>query len=446
MNNVQKNIGLGSGKPTTPATYKYGKVELENHKGEVYEIQNIITKFEITESIFSNTLMCKVNIKDTNNLIEDFPIMGQEKLRFNFEKPGVFFKKKVQLEFSITEYPGFGKGTEKYVQAFSLTGISNHAYNSPFKKISRAVEGTTSEIIESIMLGDLKEENFVVDSESDARFQGILNYNTPLRCVEWLRKKSFDEKRTPFYFYQTLDGVIHLKSFSDICSEDVHNKYYDAREFDYEAHTDDDFNQRKFRILEISSDLKFSKFFQGIQGAYASENYYLDIGNKQFTMEELDGSTMKPTLNKYDSYSTDRTVLDETIDKEYQAHCEFTSINAFSFEGIDKNYNEIKKDSEGKLKANLETLDSTTHDIKLFGDLELNAGTIIELNFTRAMDPRERDKTQNSDGGETDKHMSGKYVITSAIHTFEDGEYYTNIRAKRDGFEIEVSPKGFFNR
>ena len=153
---MQKNIGLGSGKPITPATYKYGKVELENHKGEVYEIQNIITKFEITESIFSNTLMCKVNIKDTNNLIEDFPIMGQEKLRFNFEKPGVFFKKKVQLEFSITEYPGFGKGVEKYMQAFSLTGISNHAYNSPFKKISRAVEGTTSEIIESIMLGDLK--------------------------------------------------------------------------------------------------------------------------------------------------------------------------------------------------------------------------------------------------------------------------------------------------
>jgi hypothetical protein len=60
------------------------------------------------------------------------------------------------------------------------------------------------------------------------------------------------------------------------------------------------------------------------------------------------------------------------------------------------------------------------------------------------MDPRERDKTQNSDGGETDKHLSGKYVITSAIHTFEDGEYHTNIRVKRDGFEIEVSPKGLF--
>lgn len=439
MNNVQKNIGLGSGKPITPASYKFGKIELENHEGEVYEIQNIVAKFSITESIYSNTLMCKVNIKDTNNLIEDFPIMGQEKLRFGFEKPDANGDKvKIILEFSITEYPGYGKSTEKYVQAFSLTGISNHAYNSEFKKISRAVEGTTSEIIETIMVGDLKEENFVVDSKSDARFQGILNYNTPLRCVEWLRKKSFDEGRSPFYFYQTLDGLIHLKSFSDICSEDIHNEYYDAREFDYEVHTDDDFNQRKFRILEITSDLKFSKFFQGMQGAYASENYYLDIGNKQFTMEEFDGSTINPILNKNKSYSAQKMVIDGTIDKEFQAHCEFTSINAFSFEGIDKNYNEIKKDSEGKLKANLETLDSTTHDIKLFGDLELNAGTIIKLNITRAMDPRERDKSENSEGGEHDKHMSGKYVITSAIHTFENGEYYTNIRVKRDGFNIAV--------
>ena len=39
-------------------------------------------------------------------------------------------------------------------------------------------------------------------------------------------------------------------------------------------------------------------------------------------------------------------MVDGTIDKEFQAHCEFTSINAFSFEGIDKNYNEIKKNSE----------------------------------------------------------------------------------------------------
>jgi hypothetical protein len=383
--------------------------------------------------------MCKVNIKDTNNLIEDFPIIGQEKIRFSFFKPDVNGDKvKIILEFAITEYPTYGKTTEKYIQAFTLNGISNHAYNSEFKKISRAVEGSTSEIIESIMVGDLKEENFVVDTPSDTRFQGILNYNTPLRCVEWLRKKSFTEGGSPFYFYQTLDGIIHLKSFSDICSEDIHNEYYDAREFDYDVHTDDDFNQRKFRILEITSDLKLSKFFLGMAGAYASENYYLDIGNKQFTMEEFDGSTISPLLNKNNSYSTEKTVVDETIDKQFQAHCEFTSINAFSFEGIDKNYNEMKKDSEGRTKAHLELLDSTTHDIKLFGDLELNAGTVIKLNITRAIDPRERDKTQNSQGGEHDKHMSGKYIITSAVHNFENGEYYTNLRIKRDGFNITV--------
>ena len=439
MNSLQKNISLGGNKPITPAAYSFQKIELENHEGEVYEIQNVVAKFSITESIYSNTLMCRVNIKDTNNLIEDFPIIGQEKIRFGFFKPDINGDKvKITLEFCITEYPSYGKTTEKYIQAFTLSGICNHAYNSEFKKISRAVEGTTSEIIESIMVGDLKEENFVVDSEAESRFQGILNHNTPLGCVEWLRKKSFDGERTPFYFYQTLDGFIHLKSFADISSEDIHNEYYDAREFDYEAHTDDDFNQRRFRILNITSDLKLSKFFQGRSGAYASENYYLDIGNKQFTMEEFDGSTVKPILNKNKSYSSKRTVVDGTIDKEFQAHCEFTSINAFSFEGIDKNYNELKKASEGRSKANLEILDSTTHDVKLFGDLQLNAGTIIKLNITRAVDPRERDKMENTEYGEHDKHMSGKYVITSAIHTFEDGEYYTNIRVKRDGFNIEV--------
>ena len=55
MNNVQKKIGLGSGKPTTTATYKYGKVEREDHKGEVYEIYFFFNDTETTE-IYTLTL------------------------------------------------------------------------------------------------------------------------------------------------------------------------------------------------------------------------------------------------------------------------------------------------------------------------------------------------------------------------------------------------------
>ena len=37
-----------------------------------------------------------------------------------------------------------------------------------------------------------------------------------------------------------------------------------------------------------------------------------------------------------------------------------------------------------------------------------------------------------------DQHISGRYLITSAIHNFEGGKYYTNVKVKRDSFSIDI--------
>ena len=439
MSNISKNIDALTGKGVTPGAYKIKSIEFINHADESYNIEAIVTKLIITESIYSNTLICKISVRDTNNLVEDFPLIGQERFKLHLTSRGLDdTDKELKLEFYVTEYPLYGRGREKHVQAFSFSGISKHAYLSRFKKISRSVDSLTSDEISNIISNDLGSGTFVMNNPPITRFKGIINTQTPLEAVEWLRKKTYDEKQAPYYLFQTLNGDINLSSHTELVEQDVYFDYYSTRDFNYKPNSEEDYLQRKHRILEIASDLKLGKIFQAIDGAYSSENFYLDVGNKTFTSTEFSYSIESNSLGKKSPISSEFLIDNAPINQNYQSHHEYVSTNAFAFGDTDKNYNEIKKESGGITKAYVENLESVTHDLKLFGDYELNAGKVIDVMLPRAIEPDlQRDILKDSDGY-IDRHLSGKYLITSSIHTFENGEYFTQVKVKRDSFTIDL--------
>ena len=80
-----------------------------------------------------------------------------------------------------------------------------------------------------------------------------------------------------------------------------------------------------------------------------------------------------------------------------------------------------------------------THDIRLHGNFKLNAGRKIQLEFPKAIDPvAYREASDNPKDHHRNEFLSGKYLITSAIHEFSDDEYYVNLRVKRDSFSVDL--------
>lgn len=453
MSNISKNIDSGSSRSVTPGSYKIKSIKLFTHTGDDFLIQNVVTKLIITESIYSNTLMCKLSVRDTTNMIENLPLIGQERIEIQLEHKPLSSKTqiaKIDLEFYVTEYPLYGRSNEKHIQSFSFSGISKHAYISRFKKISRAVDGLTSDGISNIVSSDLGSSSFVMNNPPISKFKGTINTQTPLDAIEWLRKKTYDDNKAPYYFFQTLNGDVNLSSHTELVEQPVYYNYYSTRGFNHVPNTEEDYLERKQRILEITSDLRLGKIFQAIDGAYASENFYLDVGTKTFTSTEfsysgktIEGEKNTPpepparvgldpvnSLGRKSSISSNFLIDNAPINENYQSHHEYVSTNAFAFGDTEKNYNEMKKESGGITKAYVENLESITHDLKLFGDYELNAGKVIDINLPRATEPDIQEGI--------DKHLSGKYLITSSIHTFENGEYFTQVKVKRDSFTINL--------
>jgi hypothetical protein len=120
------------------------------------------------------------------------------------------------------------------------------------------------------------------------------------------------------------------------------------------------------------------------------------------------------------------------MSESFDSFHEYSTNNSLSF-GNTKNYNELKRDSGGRTRSYTENLESINHDISLFGDFELNPGKMINIFIPKAIDPSiQRDVLKNNKDEIFDEQMSGKYLITSCIHTFKGGEYFTNVRIKKD--------------
>ena len=394
----------------------------------------------------------RLTVKDSTNFLEQFPVIGQEKVRIiiNYRKRNGKLKE-LDLEFYVTEYPAFATDpSQEYIQIYTLVGISEQSYISKQKKISRKISNNPSVLIKKILFEELglsrdqnnkKKYKKFRESEgqysSNSSIQGIINTQSPMSAIEWLRKITKDNGKSPFFFFQTLDGKYRLYSYASMIDDSVnavYDTYYDFRTYTNQPYTEGDYRQRATRILSVESNLKLNKTEQSINGAFASRNFTLDYATKTFKSERYNyfkDFAGRETLEQYPILSKDFLVLNGSLDTFNDSHQEYISTNSKAY-SLNNNYNYEVEKSRPIFNAHHALFDTMSHDIKLHGDFKLNAGRKISLFFPKAIDP-----TLNK-GELKNEFLSGKYIVTSAIHEFEDDEYFVNVRVKRDSFSKEI--------
>ena len=217
----------------------------------------------------------------------------------------------------------------------------------------------------------------------------------------------------------------------------------------------EDYKERASRILEVSSKLGLSKIMQGAQGAYASDNNFLDIANKVYRNKTFDYNGQSGQRVKNNKLADGNSVLLSSsfqIGKDYSrslntlpnAHKEFISTNSLAFGSTLTNYNQELQEGIQTLNAFNAKLNTMTHNIELNGDFSLNAGRKIRLLFPKSMEANSY-KGFNSEDYETrhiDTLLSGEYLVTSVMHKFEFGEqedkHMCSLEVKKDSVFSEI--------
>ena len=76
---MSKNVQPGTGKSIIPSAFKIKSITLSRYDDEPtadVEIHPLVTKVTINESLYTNSLIAEVSVKDTVNLLGKFPIVG----------------------------------------------------------------------------------------------------------------------------------------------------------------------------------------------------------------------------------------------------------------------------------------------------------------------------------------------------------------------------------
>lgn len=457
MPNVRANIKPNTDKALTPLAYSIRTITLTNHHGKTADIQNIITDFTITESLYTSALIFRANVKDVVNFIEEYEIIGQERInvRLGRQDFNSLDPVEVNLDFIVSEYPTFGRGGQQNTQVFTITAISPHAFISKLKSISRGITGVVSDEIRKILHLDLCVDKMSPFDKSSGRFQGVIPISHPLDAAHWLLRHAFDTSGKPMFLHETLRDGMRLDSLSKLISDktnSVYRTFYDHPVFNSLPSSERDYKQRQERIYDITSEFKLSKILLMTSGgAFASKTTLVDIGTKSIETKIYDYAKEFNPKNSLEGYSTlsDKFIvklenpnMTKKLNECSSGFQRNVPVNALAYHSNVPNYHGLTSSIIAKLGAEIENFDTFVHDLTVAGDFNLSAGKKIRLRIPKPIDFSALDR--NTITGPTDdiydRLISGNYIITGVIHSFST-EYYCKIRIKKDSISFNLNHK-----
>jgi len=435
--NTPKGVTPNGEFQNIPGSFFIKNMSITNQFGREIDLKPLVTSFTLTEELFSPVVLLNINIRDNINFFEDFAINGQEIINITLEQDR---GKNINLNFIVKEYPNYEKRPLSSVQEYSLIAVSDFAYLSLLKRISRSVKGNVVDNIVNILKNDLNIENIAISEPCISSFDGVLVIQTPLKAIEWLRQKAYDTVESPFFiFSQICTRNINITSLAKLLKGNLY-KIYEYKSYQSTVPgTPKAYEEGTRKIINIKSNIRLDKLKQANDGAFASKTIVIDIAKKSFFSKifsrdddnnsSLKNSPYNPTLN---FLTNGVTFSGEQLTNLPDASRTIISTNTNSNSSSNPNSSTLAAESLGRVKSYLANMELFNHQIEVYGDLELNPGRKIEINIPKSSDISEYNKLNGSSGDDTDKALSGLYLVAVSIHTFKDGKYTTTCKIMKE--------------
>ena len=424
MSRVNSKLANGS-EALIPSSYNLAEVILTASNGEVRDITDLCGQISIRESLYAGSLQCDINILDAANVLEKLKVVSGEVLDLLITRRLTDGQSdKYSHTFRISEVSSYAKlkpGTQTYV----LKCISEHAYMSQLHTISKPFDNVPGQLIQNICTDVLAidPEELSINTETKQTIKGIYPRMRPMYLINWLTRRSYDNG-SPFFFYETLGQGIHFDSYENMINKESHNEYMHSPFMNTTVGSEENIKQLKNKILKIATDLNMSKYIDAANGAYSSTLHTLDIATKTYEKTTYEyGKDLK--LNKNGVLPNKLLFDDRAIESHRESTNFYVSLNTSAVSG-GSNYHAPNDTDILTANAYIENMDGTVLTINIYGDFKLSVGMVITCNVMKSVDNAESERGK-------DKYLSGKYLVTSINHKFED-EYIMEVLLKKDSY------------
>lgn len=388
------------------------KIELKSHISDnSFSILDLVQSFSISEDLFENTTGCNINIKDSLDVSELFPIIGGESVSIVFQTDKE--SDKIEYNFIVVNIDNKSRDNET-TYTYTLDCVSKELLLSEKTFLSKSYKNAkTSDIVRRIY-SDFGVKDIEIDPTLNIQHFVIPRW-TPFKAINWLATQAHSPEYNGagFLFYEDKDSFKFKSIEALMAQEPVETLDYTIQNTKPKVNEEGNAGSsiEKFTILTKNDMIALM-----CAGAYGSTVVSIDpVVKKAVTdewsfnriNEELDLGGRFPSQQSDFEYADPRAKIAVGFTKSHRrksAYVKQTGTDDFS----------SKPETSTPTRSAIDALfnESLMVSVTTQGNTNLTVGKTIEINIPILSGMSVSERTSA-------KTMSGKYLIIECTHNVQ---------------------------
>ena len=376
-------------------------------KSKKLNIYPQVKAINIFESLDNFSLVAEFFIADGIDLMNNFPLGGEEIIELTFQTPE---RRSVTYSFLIESIQGFQTNEMGNLNTYKLQCVTkDYLKNASTVFTRRYADMKYHEALAECIISDLGAEiSLVTLEETKGMFDYVVNGKRPFQVIDLIKERAVSNeqnKSSAFFFYQDVDGY-HFTTIEKLIKE--RKAGASQKKFFYD-------NANKAspydKVINVRNILGFNR---NVSGSSINKVFSGAVRNQFREFDIMKGSYF--LIGEYTN-SADHSQFEVTDDNN-----DFNSPSYNSeVENLPAITRMVVKDglrpemehnkSLHYQRAFLERMKQSGVMVKSYGDTDIRVGDVIELDIPEI--------TGTTEAPPTAGIYSKNYIITSVNHTLE---------------------------
>lgn len=391
-----------------------------------------VVAIEIYEDIFSPFITGKLYVRDSQELTNLLPLVGEEKVTINIKTPSLDEDEGYNQEFFINKIDDKIKMSEREL-VYVIHFISKEAVTDLNKQISKAYSGKISDIAKTLLTDfhGLETTKIVNIEETKNSTMFVSNFWSPIQCLQYICEQGYNANHSPSYVLFENKQAFNFVSLESLYSGTAIKQRFIwdnyTREIDGSGAASRDLNKDYQRILDISTPQTFDYIDRLKSGFYGSEMITFDLVTKQYVHIGFN-----PDFSKT-KHLNDFPLITDKAPSRTKAVMLFQPKTYNNFNNYDDTTNSKMVQSRKSLMAQAE---GYKLNITVLGRTDYSVGQRVYL------DVPIHTQIKAVDSDWQDKLISGNYLIGALVHFITVESHKCTMQLIKDSFITDITSTG----
>ena len=427
--------------------FNIDEVKIFSSSGTVIDITKLVVAMNLYEDVYKTAVTGTIAVSDTNNIIMEAPIIGQEFIGFKISTPGLdkFALDYSEHVFTITKVLARASSNPG-AQAYSFYFCSPEGLRDTRVRVSKSYTNSLDAIVEDILTApqyiNSKKTFFIEPTKGIRRI--TVPYIHPFKFINHLKQDAISAKHdSPHYmFYENTLGY-HFRSLDSLFAQKAIATFHTGDKGSIEDIDKDPRNieEEYKRVMQFQVSGNSDMLQNVVTGMLASNIITHDIFRKEYRVDDFEyfNDFFDNYRINYDETKKDNPIYNEAPIDEFDndvsmftdarryVHPTSTTENNIDAQHYEKfpaiagviqrntfTANNIPKTIMSRQSKLAELTKGVSVTIEVHGTTTLHVGAIV--NFSAPVVG-----AQHS-GEKFDKYLSGRYMIKTLKHTFDFSE------------------------